>query len=197
MLGFCVAVFGHPDGGQTTEDVSEEEERRPYSFAWAASRYYHGIPDREHQEQRGEDGITRGVFRYIDPRQKVQEVIYYADEDGFHVDASNLPKNTVAVENARFNHASEFERIRQEHARIAAERELLEAQEGQETFVDPAQQRLAFIKDLPKNTRAVEKLRNRHAYLFERIRADHARIAAELKEQQEESNEAEYDDQFQ
>lgn len=45
------------------DDEYEEEEKRPYSFSWAASRHYNGAPDREHQEQRGEDGITRGVYR--------------------------------------------------------------------------------------------------------------------------------------
>ena len=47
------------------EDDYEEELRSPYSFSWAAARYYNGDPDREHQEQRGEDGITRGVYRWV------------------------------------------------------------------------------------------------------------------------------------
>ncbi|XP_066937680.1 uncharacterized protein [Macrobrachium rosenbergii] len=187
LLGvIAVTVFARPDESQGLQnDSEEEEEKRPYSFAWAASRYYHGIPDREHQEQRGEDGITRGVFRYVDPRLQVQEVVYYADEDGFHVDASNLPKDTEAVENARFSHNSEFERIRQEHARIAAERAILEAQEaGEVRPVDPVQQRQDLIKSLPKNTVAVENLRARHAKLFEKIRDEHALIAAERKQQE-------------
>ncbi|XP_045597659.1 larval cuticle protein 1 [Procambarus clarkii] len=107
----------------------EEEPKRPYSFSYAASRYYNGAPDREHKEQRGEDGITRGVFRYVDPRHQVQEIVYFADEDGFHVDASNLPKETVAVQNARNKHHELFEKIKQEHARIGAERAVLKAQE--------------------------------------------------------------------
>lgn len=193
VLGVCVGVFGRPDGVHVEAESEEEEEpKRPYSFSWAASRYYHGAPDREHQEQRGEDGITRGVFRYVDPRQQVQEVVYYADNDGFHVDASNLPKDTVAVEKARASHATEFERIRQEHAKIAAERAILEAQEEalEETFVDPVEQRLNLIKVLPKETKAVENLRARHAYLFERIREEHARIAAEHEQQQQLNDEA-------
>lgn len=47
------------------DDEYEEEDKRPYSFSWAASRHYNGAPDREHQEQRGEDGITRGVYRWV------------------------------------------------------------------------------------------------------------------------------------
>ena len=42
----------------------EDDDRRPYSFAWEASRHYHGLPDREHREERGPDGITRGVYRW-------------------------------------------------------------------------------------------------------------------------------------
>uniref|UniRef100_A0A0P4WHS0 Cuticle protein 7 n=1 Tax=Scylla olivacea TaxID=85551 RepID=A0A0P4WHS0_SCYOL len=114
------------------DDEYEEEPKRPYSFSWAAARHYNGDPDREHQEQRGEDGITRGVYRYVDPRDRVQEIVYYADDQGFHVQrASNLPKETAAVQKARKYHEELFEKIRQEHARIAAERALLESQEKQ------------------------------------------------------------------
>lgn len=188
VLGVCITVaFGRPQEDQaTTEDDSEEEEdKRPYSFSYAASRYYHGIPDREHQEARGEDGITRGVFRYVDPRLQVQEVVYYADDDGFHVDASNLPRETEAVLSARSKHASEFERIRQEHAKIAAEQATLEEAAAQPKFVDPEQQKLELIKKLPKDTRAVENRRNHHFYLFEKIREEHARIGAEIRAEQE------------
>ncbi|MPC21300.1 hypothetical protein E2C01_014282 [Portunus trituberculatus] len=69
---------------------------------------------------------------YVDPRDRVQEIVYYADDEGFHVQrASNLPKETVAVQKARKYHEELFEKIRQEHARIAAERALLESQENQ------------------------------------------------------------------
>ena len=75
--------------------------------------------------------IISMCFRYVDPRLRVQEIVYYADDQGFHVDASNLPKDTAAVQNAKTNHEQLFEKIRQEHARIAAERALLESQENQ------------------------------------------------------------------
>ncbi|KAK8405994.1 hypothetical protein O3P69_007009 [Scylla paramamosain] len=180
------------------DDEYEEEPKRPYSFSWAAARHYNGDPDREHQEQRGEDGITRGVYRYVDPRLRVQEVVYYADDQGFHVDASNLPKDTAAVQNAKTHHEELFEKIRQEHARIAAERALLESQENQ--YVDPRDrvQEIVYYADdqgfhvqrasnLPKETAAVQKARKYHEELFEKIRQEHARIAAEraLLESQE------------
>ena len=53
------------------DNDDDEDDRRPYSFAWEASRHYHGAPDREHREERGEDGITRGVYRYKDRQQRV------------------------------------------------------------------------------------------------------------------------------
>lgn len=71
--------------------------------------------------------------RYVDPSRTVQEIVYYADDDGFHVDASNLPKDTVAVQAARTRHEELFQKIREEHARIAEERALLESQEGVDT----------------------------------------------------------------
>ena len=68
--------------------------------------------------------------RFVDPRLRVQEIVYYADGEGFHVQASNLPKDTLAVQKARSRHQELFEKIRQEHARIAAERALLESDEN-------------------------------------------------------------------
>ncbi|KAK8741149.1 hypothetical protein OTU49_002525 [Cherax quadricarinatus] len=137
LLGLVTLAAALPEklhqlAGEADEDEEgvdyEDEPKRPYSFSYAASRYYNGAPDREHQEQRGEDGITRGVFRYVDPRHKVQEVVYFADEGGFHVEASNLPQETLAVQNARLKHQELFEKIREEHARIGAERALLESE---------------------------------------------------------------------
>ncbi|CAL4080347.1 unnamed protein product, partial [Meganyctiphanes norvegica] len=91
-LALClvVAAQGRPDKLDSLEEVKEV--KRPYSFKYTASRYHHGIPDREHEEVRGVDGITRGVYRYIDPSQRVQEVIYTADENGFNVKNSGVPK---------------------------------------------------------------------------------------------------------
>lgn len=131
-LAFTTAFPEKLDGleDKLEDDEYEEEDKRPYSFSYAASRHYNGVPDREHQEQRGEDGITRGVYRFVDPRLRVQEIVYYADGEGFHVQASNLPKDTLAVQKARSRHQELFEKIRQEHARIAAERALLESEEN-------------------------------------------------------------------
>ncbi|KAG7174646.1 larval cuticle protein 16/17-like [Homarus americanus] len=142
LLGVMSVVAAFPekldDSNETHDDDDdnsyEDEPKRPYSFSWDASRYYNGAPDREHKEQRGEDGITRGVFRYVDPRQQVQEIVYFADESGFHVNASNLPQETRAVQAARSRHQLLFDKIRVEHARIAAERALLESQETQEVY---------------------------------------------------------------
>lgn len=170
-------------------DVEDDEPKRPYSFSWAASRYYHGDPDREHKEERGTDGITRGVFRYVDPRQKVQEVVYYSDDDGFHVDASNLPQDTQAVKNARYSFAEEFERIRQEHARIAAERGIEEYNQQEDEPVYEQVDLREYLNNIqqipftPRETDAVQKSRSRFADNFERIRQEHSQLAAQLEAQ--------------
>ncbi|ROT68686.1 uncharacterized protein [Penaeus vannamei] len=173
------------------DDSFEDEPKRPYSFSWEASRHYHGAPDREHQEERGEDGITRGVFRYVDPRQKVQEVVYYSDDNGFHVDASNLPQDTQAVQDARFRFAENFERIRQQHAQIAAERGVEEyPAEEPETYeqVDIRDfiNNVQLIPHTPRESAAVLNHRSRFAENFERIRQEHSQLAAQLEAQRAE-----------
>lgn len=77
--------------------------------------------------------LFASFFRYVDPRHQVQEIVYYSDDEGFHVDASNLPQDTVAVQSAKTRHTSLFEKIRQEHLRIAAERGQLESFENHDT----------------------------------------------------------------
>lgn len=140
LLGTVCMAAAYPDKLRALDNSAEddddyiEEPKRPYSFSWTASRYYNGAPDREHKEQRGEDGITRGVYRYTDPSRTIQEVVYYADEDGFHVESSNLPQDTVAVQAARSRHQELFDRIQEEHARIAEERALLESNEKLDTI---------------------------------------------------------------
>jgi len=161
------------------QDGRSQEDKQPYSFAWQASRHYNGAPDREHREQRGDDGITRGVFRYVDPSLQVQEVIYTADADGFVVQNDVLPQDTQAGERARANHQAEFDRIAQEHRAIGEER-------GQEPYVyDPSQyDNIEVDPDSiphPEFRPAVARARSQHQSLFEEIAAQHARIAAERK----------------
>ena len=54
---------------------SEEDDKIPYSFSYAAARHFGGLPDREHTERRGPDGVTRGVFRYdLDKKYSYQKI---------------------------------------------------------------------------------------------------------------------------
>ncbi|XP_042894155.1 uncharacterized protein LOC122267984 [Penaeus japonicus] len=198
LLGLTALALANPAKlpASQPEDSYEEEPKRPYSFSWAASRHYHGAPDREHQEERGEDGITRGVFRYVDPRQKVQEVVYYSDDDGFHVDASNLPQDTQAVQNARFRFAEDFERIRQEHAQIAAERGVEAFPQEQEVYeqvnLRDFIENVQLIPHTPRESEAVQNLRSRFAENFEKIRQEHSQLAAKLEAQRAEQQSQEY-----
>jgi len=164
-----------------------DEVKRPYSFAWEASRHYNGAPDREHREERGRDGITRGVFRYVDPSLKVQEVIYTADEDGFHVENSNLPEYTAVQTKARQRHAHLFEKIAEEHVKIGEEHALEALEKGYEPQpydaepprYDEASGVASPPVDGPSFTPVVERAIQRHQNLFEKIAEQHARIAAE------------------
>ena len=69
-------------------------------------------------------------FRYVDPTLRVQEVIYTADADGFHVENSNLPQYTEAQLAEREKHARLFQEIAEQHAQIGAEHALQAAERG-------------------------------------------------------------------
>ena len=56
-------LLGLIEGFPTSPNDASEEEKIPYSFSYTASRHYGGVPDREHKESRGPDGVTKGVFR--------------------------------------------------------------------------------------------------------------------------------------
>ncbi|KAF2365095.1 Insect cuticle protein [Trinorchestia longiramus] len=169
------------------DDDDDDDEKRPYSFAWEASRHYHGAPDREHKEERGADGVTRGVFRYVDPSLRVQEVIYTADDKGFRIENPSNPDYTDAQIAERQRHAQLFQEIAEEHSRIGSEHSLRAAELGYEpqTYDAPIQVEYpdgnVDPASLPQFTPVLEKARNLHQDLFERIRAQHARIAAERK----------------
>lgn len=54
--------------------------------------YGYADPHSSKQEVRSLDGITRGSYSYRDAAGKLQTVDYRADEQGFHVAATNLPQ---------------------------------------------------------------------------------------------------------
>ncbi|XP_067648107.1 uncharacterized protein Cpr72Ea [Eurosta solidaginis] len=59
--------------------------------------YGYAEPHSAKQETRSLDGITRGTYSYLDPAGKLQVVDYTADDDGFHVAATNLPHDKAGV----------------------------------------------------------------------------------------------------
>lgn len=71
----------------------------------------------------------------MDPSLRVQEVIYTADADGFHVENSNLPEYTQAQLAEREKHALLFQQIADEHVKIGAEHALEAAERGYEPHV--------------------------------------------------------------
>uniref|UniRef100_A0A1A9X0K3 Cuticle protein 6 n=1 Tax=Glossina brevipalpis TaxID=37001 RepID=A0A1A9X0K3_9MUSC len=54
--------------------------------------YGYSDPLSSKQEVRSLDGVTQGSYSYVDPEGLLQTVDYTADENGFRVAATNLPK---------------------------------------------------------------------------------------------------------
>ncbi|XP_052865799.1 uncharacterized protein LOC128272105 [Anopheles cruzii] len=137
---------------------------RPYAFTYSAGRAP-GHVDRTHSEVSDGNGVVRGSFSYVDPRNQVRTVDYTADAHGFYPVLSHLPKSpqqTEAVARAQEKHHALYAKIAQQHA---------DAHGG---LVEPI---------LPKDTVAVAKAKDRHLTLYEKIANEHARIGAEQEAQ--------------
>nr|NP_648882.1 cuticular protein 72Ea [Drosophila melanogaster]AAF49478.1 cuticular protein 72Ea [Drosophila melanogaster] len=65
--------------------------------------YGYSEPLSSKQETRTLDGITQGYYSYRDAAGKLQTVNYVADNKGFHVAATNLPKAKVPQESLEFS----------------------------------------------------------------------------------------------
>lgn len=64
------------------EDVAVQTEPslpNPYVFSYTAGRFP-GHVDRAHSEVSNGEGVVRGAFSYIDPRQEIRSVEYVADK---------------------------------------------------------------------------------------------------------------------
>lgn len=64
------------------EDVvvsTEPSLPNPYVFSYTAGRFP-GHIDRAHSEVSNGEGVVRGAFSYIDPRQEIRSVEYVADK---------------------------------------------------------------------------------------------------------------------
>ncbi|EDV52279.2 uncharacterized protein Dere_GG15999 [Drosophila erecta] len=64
--------------------------------------YGYSEPLSSKQETRTLDGVTQGYYSYRDAAGKLQRVNYVADNEGFHVAATNLPKTKVSEKSLEF-----------------------------------------------------------------------------------------------
>jgi len=131
---------------------------KPYAFGYAAGRFP-GHIDRTHSEVSDGSGIVQGSYSYVDPSYKIRTVDYIADKNGFHASLSHpspaLPSDTAAVKAAKERHALQYASIAQAH-----------------------QIKPGYVI-VPVDSVAVQKATAKHFTLFEKIAAEHARIAAE------------------
>ncbi|KAH8297545.1 hypothetical protein KR054_002299 [Drosophila jambulina] len=75
----------------TQRQYISQDQLGQYSYGYAE-------PLSSKQETRTLDGITRGSYSYRDAAGKLQTVDYVADNEGFHVAATNLPKAIVPLD---------------------------------------------------------------------------------------------------
>lgn len=139
--------------------------------------------DRTHAEVSDGTGVIKGAFSYIDPRGELRSVEYVADEHGFYPTLShenNGPHESDAVKLATQRHFELYNRIAAQH-------------QNPEVIVSEFFGNLClfsikafgffhffyFKKSGPRETVAVEKAKQKHFTLFEKIAAEHAQIAAQ------------------
>ncbi|KAH8379532.1 hypothetical protein KR009_005443 [Drosophila setifemur] len=79
----------------TQRQYITQDQLGQYSYGYAE-------PLSSKQETRTIDGTTRGSYSYRDALGKLQTVQYVADDEGFHVAATNLPKAVIPQEQATF-----------------------------------------------------------------------------------------------
>merc|ERR1719369_512266 len=143
-------------------------------------------------------GLVRGQYAYLDPNYKWQQVQYVADDEGFHVDSSNLPVanvDTPAVANAKANHAALFQQIAASHT-LGADGVVIPVVGPQDSAsvaqakaqhaalfgriaASNSQAPVAIVRRSPPETPIVQDYRNRFSEEFARIAEEHARIAEE------------------
>lgn len=82
-------------GQQQLQQHQLEQQQQQYFTKDTLGQYSYGYsnPLSTKQEVRTIDGITQGTYSYVDPNGLLQTVDYTADDSGFHVTATNLPKD--------------------------------------------------------------------------------------------------------
>lgn len=104
--------------------------------------------------------IFTGSYSYVDPNYRIRTVDYVADKLGFHPVTNqhvpDLPSDTPVVAAAKERHLLKYNAIKQAHE-------------------------LAPGVIVPPDTAAVEYEKSKHFALYQKIAAEHARMAAELE----------------
>ncbi|CAG2057309.1 unnamed protein product [Timema podura] len=113
VLAACCYVCSSVE--QILDDNVITASPQPYSFSYVAGRYP-GQVDRQHSETSDGNGVVR-------------------DKNGFHPVLSNPVADTPIVAAAKQHHADLFQRIAEEHARIAAERDAIAATADPNTLI--------------------------------------------------------------
>lgn len=141
----------------------------PYQFEYSAGRAPGGKPDRYVEQEGDAYGNIRGSYTYLDPNWKWQRVNYEAsEENGFQILPGStiplndnpealLPKDTVAVQQAKAQHEALYHEIAASHQNIP----------------------VPHVRQSIPQSKAVQQKRYEHESEYQRIAAEHARIEAE------------------
>lgn len=79
-------------GSQTSSIITPVQQQYHSQDELGQYAYGYSDPLSTKQEVRSLDGVTRGSYSYRDANDILQTVDYTADDSGFHVAATNLPK---------------------------------------------------------------------------------------------------------
>lgn len=83
-------------GSHTSSYVTPVQQQYHTQDELGQYAYGYSDPLSTKQEVRSLDGTTRGSYSYRDANDILQTVDYHADDTGFHVQATNLPKSVAA-----------------------------------------------------------------------------------------------------
>lgn len=86
-------------GLQSQQQQQQQQHVQQYFTQDTLGQYSYGYsePLSTKQEVRTLNGVTTGSYSYIDANGLLQTVDYTADEEGFHVAATNLPKHNPEI----------------------------------------------------------------------------------------------------
>ncbi|XP_065361761.1 uncharacterized protein LOC135955336 [Calliphora vicina] len=111
--------------GLQSQQQQQRQQIQQYFSQDSLGQYSYGYsePLSTKQEIRTLDGVTSGSYSYIDANDLLQTVDYTADDKGFHVVATNLPKDTQEAPKP-VQETAEVAAAREQH--LAAHKAILE-----------------------------------------------------------------------